>query len=176
MSSLAKSMATKLIKLVIYGKVNTPMNHYVSPTTWSHDKVKTRNFFLRKTYYRQNGEDVDVWWGKTHYKVAWLPDRMITKGGHMANEEPKIENGSVVIKIYNNSLSKGATFWHFGPKFTSNFFQQQFIGVLLWRVGDLFPTKENVFSYDLFIFNNRNNNMPLKSLIKIRFSHILKIN
>ena len=56
---------------------------------------------------------------------------MITKGGHMANEEPKIENGSVVIKIYNNSLSKGATFWHFGPKFTSNFFQQQFIGVLL---------------------------------------------
>ena len=61
MSSLAKPMATKLIKLVIYGKVNTPMNHYVSPTTWSHDKKKTRNFFLQKTYYHQNGEDVGVW-------------------------------------------------------------------------------------------------------------------
>ena len=44
MSSLAKPMATKLIKLVIYGKVNTPMNHYVSPTTWSHDKKKNKKF------------------------------------------------------------------------------------------------------------------------------------
>ena len=51
----------KLGKLVTYGEVNAFMNSHVLLTTWSHDKLKTKYFFLQKTYGLQtlNGTDIE---------------------------------------------------------------------------------------------------------------------
>ena len=47
------------------------------------DKLKKEYFFLQKTYVYQTLQGADVWWGKSHKKVA-RSDHEITRG-HLSN-------------------------------------------------------------------------------------------
>ena len=41
----------------------------------SRDKLRTKYFFLQKTYEHQTLQDANIWWGKTHNVVAQLWSR-----------------------------------------------------------------------------------------------------
>ena len=88
MSSSTRSMTTKHGRLVTYDVWNAPMESHDSLTlswcvvTW---QIKSAMYSLRqglghKTWqvgglWPPNFQGADVWWGKTHTKVAWLSSR-----------------------------------------------------------------------------------------------------
>ena len=75
-SSLAKSMATKLGKLVAYAKAKQPKKSHVPLTTWSYvvmSQTKNKIFFPSDNVWLQKTlQGADVWWVEAHNEVAQL--------------------------------------------------------------------------------------------------------